>query len=164
MTIGEYKPIPLQNTEWTCTLDAFIQCKMRENRDKLEWLDYIEPITKWRDKLRLRFKSWEHNQHVNGMLTFLQDQGIINEVYEITPREKPIPPFIATIKDLKYWDLILESWVVWINHAMCVIGETEEYWIIFNDWGSEWGVNGYGYLKKGEHAYYWWKYIYHYFN
>ena len=156
--------MPLQNTEWTCTLDAFIQCKMRENRDKLEWLDYIEPITQWRDRLRLKFKSWEHYQHVDWILTFLKTQWVIHEVYEITPLETPVPPFIATMINGSRWDPVvgIEDW--WVHHAMCVIWETEEYWIIFNDWGTEWGVNGYGYLEKGDHAYYGWKYVYHYFN
>lgn len=35
-----------------------------------------------------------------------------------------------------------------IDHAVILVGYTEEYWIVRNSWGPEWGEKGYIYLKK----------------
>jgi hypothetical protein len=39
-----------------------------------------------------------------------------------------------------------------IDHAVTIIGYTEDAWIIKNSWGPDWGVDGYLYLEKGTNA------------
>tara|TARA_B110000285_G_scaffold157237_1_gene175418 strand:+ start:2267 stop:3187 length:921 start_codon:yes stop_codon:yes gene_type:complete len=39
-----------------------------------------------------------------------------------------------------------------IDHAVTIIGYTNDAWIIKNSWGPEWGVNGYLYLERGKNA------------
>lgn len=39
-----------------------------------------------------------------------------------------------------------------IDHAVTIIGYTENAWIIKNSWGPKWGVNGYLYLERGKNA------------
>jgi hypothetical protein len=37
-------------------------------------------------------------------------------------------------------------------HAMGIVGFTSDYWIVRNSWGSDWGDDGYVYLKRGPNA------------
>uniref|UniRef100_A0A914WV66 Peptidase C1A papain C-terminal domain-containing protein n=1 Tax=Plectus sambesii TaxID=2011161 RepID=A0A914WV66_9BILA len=37
-----------------------------------------------------------------------------------------------------------------INHAVVLVGYTDEYWIIQNSWGPDWGENGYMRIKRGD--------------
>ncbi|XP_055383895.1 procathepsin L [Condylostylus longicornis] len=37
-----------------------------------------------------------------------------------------------------------------VNHAMLVVGYTDDYWILKNWWGPNWGENGYMKLKRGK--------------
>lgn len=39
-----------------------------------------------------------------------------------------------------------------IDHAVTIVGYTEDAWIIKNSWGPKWGVNGYLYLERGKNA------------
>ena len=39
-----------------------------------------------------------------------------------------------------------------IDHAVTIIGYTEDAWIIKNSWGPRWGNNGYLYLERGSNA------------
>lgn len=39
-----------------------------------------------------------------------------------------------------------------IDHAVTIIGYTEDAWIIKNSWGPRWGRNGYLYLERGKNA------------
>ena len=34
------------------------------------------------------------------------------------------------------------------DHHVLLVGYTETEWIVKNSWGSDWGVNGYGYISK----------------
>ena len=36
-----------------------------------------------------------------------------------------------------------------VNHAVLLVGYTEEYWIVKNEWGSDWGEDGYIRIAKG---------------
>lgn len=36
-----------------------------------------------------------------------------------------------------------------LNHAMLLVGYTEDYWILKNWWGQNWGEGGYMRLKRG---------------
>jgi len=39
---------------------------------------------------------------------------------------------------------------VWnLNHAVLIIGYTDDYWIVKNTWGTTWGEKGYIRLKHG---------------
>jgi len=38
------------------------------------------------------------------------------------------------------------------DHAVAVVGYTEDYWIVRNSWGKEWGDDGYFYLERGVNA------------
>jgi len=37
-----------------------------------------------------------------------------------------------------------------ITHAVLLVGWNERYWIIKNQWGPDWGIDGYLYLPRGE--------------
>jgi len=39
-----------------------------------------------------------------------------------------------------------------IDHAVTIVGYTEEAWIIKNSWGEDWGQDGYLYLERGKNA------------
>lgn len=41
-----------------------------------------------------------------------------------------------------------------INHAVMIVGfntteSGQDYWIMRNQWGSQWGINGYFYFPRG---------------
>ena len=38
------------------------------------------------------------------------------------------------------------------HHAVLVVGYTPEYWIVKNSMGTDWGDNGYAYIRKGHNA------------
>lgn len=38
------------------------------------------------------------------------------------------------------------------NHAVLLIGYTETEWIIKNQWGTDWGVDGYIYVSRDKKA------------
>lgn len=35
-----------------------------------------------------------------------------------------------------------------VNHAVVIVGYTEDYWIIRNSWGESFGINGYVYVTR----------------
>lgn len=39
-----------------------------------------------------------------------------------------------------------------VNHAILVIGYTEDAWIIKNWWGKRWGEDGYMRIKRGKNT------------
>ena len=39
-----------------------------------------------------------------------------------------------------------------VDHAVTIVGYTEDYWIVRNSWSEEWGDNGYFYLERGVNA------------
>lgn len=41
-----------------------------------------------------------------------------------------------------------------VNHCVQAVGlnTKEDYWIVRNSWGTDWGENGYIYLKAGENT------------
>ena len=39
-----------------------------------------------------------------------------------------------------------------IDHAVTVVGYTENAWIIKNSWGPNWGLDGYLLLERGKNA------------
>jgi C1A family cysteine protease len=39
-----------------------------------------------------------------------------------------------------------------IDHAVTIVGYTENAWIIKNSWGPKWGIKGYLYLERGRNA------------
>lgn len=156
---------PLNNTEGTCTLDAYIHCKMRENKDRLQGIDYIEPVTQYRDRLREEFTSKGHYLQNRSLLEFIQSKGLIKEVYEILPNETPVPPFMLTMYDMDVDGAVIkkERWNDW-NHSMCVVWETADYWIVLNDRWTARGFSGFGFVEKNLHAYYGGNHVYHYFR
>ena len=40
-----------------------------------------------------------------------------------------------------------------INHAMVIVGYTEDYWILQNSWGTWWGDQGY--IKVAKNTNFW---------
>tara|TARA_B100000795_G_scaffold215712_1_gene169568 strand:- start:1771 stop:2724 length:954 start_codon:yes stop_codon:yes gene_type:complete len=38
------------------------------------------------------------------------------------------------------------------DHAVTIVGYTEDYWIVRNSWGNDWGDDGYFYLERGVNA------------
>lgn len=39
-----------------------------------------------------------------------------------------------------------------VDHAVLVVGYTDDYWIVKNSWGTSWGQNGYVYIERGHNA------------
>ena len=39
-----------------------------------------------------------------------------------------------------------------VDHAVTIVGYTDEYWIIKNSWGPHWGIGGYLHLERGVNA------------
>jgi len=39
-----------------------------------------------------------------------------------------------------------------INHAVLLVGYTQDYWIVRNSWGDGFGMKGYYHIKMGNHA------------
>jgi len=39
-----------------------------------------------------------------------------------------------------------------IDHAVTIVGYTENTWIVKNSWGTDWGVDGYIYLERGHNT------------
>ena len=39
-----------------------------------------------------------------------------------------------------------------IDHAVTVVGFTDNAWIVKNSWGPKWGVDGYIYIERGKNA------------
>lgn len=37
------------------------------------------------------------------------------------------------------------------NHDVLLVGYSEDYWLIENNWGATWGINGYGKIKMGDY-------------
>lgn len=74
---------------------------MRENRESLQGLDYIEPVTQYRDRMRKEFTSQEHYLQNQSLLEFIKSKGLIKEVYEILPYETPVPPFMLSMYDME---------------------------------------------------------------
>ena len=35
-----------------------------------------------------------------------------------------------------------------VDHAVVIVGYTPDYWIVKNQWGSSWGMNGYIYITR----------------
>lgn len=35
-----------------------------------------------------------------------------------------------------------------VNHGVVLIGYTEDYWIIKNSWGEDWGIDGYAHISR----------------
>lgn len=145
--------MPLMNTEWTCTLDAYIHCRLWENKEIVQELDYIDPVTQYREKTRNSFKNSWYEQHTQGILQRLESVGKIKNYYEIAPRETPKPPFILEVRSAERDNMNMRSGESEINHAMCAVWETETHWIVWNDWGTDWGIGGFGYVKKGNYVY-----------
>ncbi|XP_048000259.1 procathepsin L-like [Leguminivora glycinivorella] len=46
-----------------------------------------------------------------------------------------------------YDDLFCTPWH--LNHAMLLVGYTQEYWILLNWWGKNWGEDGYMRIRRG---------------
>lgn len=36
-----------------------------------------------------------------------------------------------------------------VNHGVLVVGVTNDYWLVKNSWGEQWGNNGYIKVKRG---------------
>ena len=36
-----------------------------------------------------------------------------------------------------------------VNHGVLVVGAYEDYWLVKNSWGIQWGDNGYIRVKRG---------------
>ena len=54
--------------------------------------------------------------------------------------------------ELNIWEKQIDFIV--INHAVSVVGwgkrDQDEYWIVRNSWGREWGYDGFFYIKAGD--------------
>ncbi|KAJ8705323.1 hypothetical protein PYW07_011150 [Mythimna separata] len=46
-----------------------------------------------------------------------------------------------------YDDLFCTPWT--LNHAMLLVGYTQDYWILLNWWGKNWGEDGYIRIRRG---------------
>ena len=144
-----YLILPLLNTQWTCTIDALLSCKMWENRDKIEKIrryDYISPIEKYRN----RIWSWYKNTHTMALMEYLKDMWTIKSREEVPPREKRWFRWVLEVRNATRDRYVIESWEWTWNHAVCVIWENKDEWLILNNRWTWWWYNGYWYVKKSD--------------
>ena len=120
LAMGQYS---LPNTEWTCTLDAFITCQVAKKNIKANW----KTLTKVRDIVRKRY-WWEYQMHT--LLNWLKDNKAITEWSR--DREPILHSIVIVYNPVVSWDQVFydKYWteIPWASfHAMCVLSFNEEY-------------------------------------
>ncbi len=122
----------LPNTEWTCTLDAFITCQVAKKNIKTDW----ETLIKIREKVR---KEYGGVQNLEYLMNWLQSKGSIKS-RTVSHDPKLYDVFVA----LNVWvsgDYVTYTKIEEVKennvnggHAMCILGFVWEDILVMMWW------------------------------
>ncbi|XP_075987384.1 cathepsin S-like [Anticarsia gemmatalis] len=96
-----------------------------------------------RYQVRVRAKRW-------ATLPMHDEDAIEKAIVTIGPLAVAVnaAPFTFQLyRSGVYDDLFCTSWQ--LNHAMLLVGYTQDYWILLNWWGQNWGEDGYIRIRRG---------------
>lgn len=93
--------------------------------------------------------------HTHNIKSYFRVKG---EDYEGVLQKGPISIAVDATNWVFYKEGIFDDCEGNLNHAVVLVGynnncndkECNSYWIVRNSWGTDWGENGYIYVKKGE--------------
>jgi hypothetical protein len=108
------------------------------------WVDEAQPCSPCANGSTIRIASW------------LYVDNDVEAVKEAVYHGGPVVAFMVAYHDFSrykdgtyHWDGVSG---VNNNHSVLLVGYNDEggYWILQNSWGTEWGMDGFGYVAYGE--------------
>jgi C1A family cysteine protease len=99
-----------------------------------------------------KFNSTADRIQIKGYMNITHDEGIIkNALYDMGPLS-----ILLDFTGMMHYKSGVASprlCSTWPDHALVLVGygtKEQDYWLIKNSWGPQWGVNGYLMLERGK--------------
>jgi cathepsin H len=99
-----------------------------------------------------KFNTTADRIQIKGYMNITHDETIIkNALYDIGPLS-----ILLDFTGLMHYKSGVASprfCSTWPDHALVLVGygtKDEDYWLIKNSWGPQWGLNGYFMLERGK--------------